>query len=76
MTRYQNPWYDPDKSWYGPVCYSTSVQPIPYKGFLIYERLPSVFDVVLDDVCVIQRAGLKGAKHYIDNHAAGNVPWC
>lgn len=76
MTRYQNPWHDTDNDCYGPACYSTSAHPVEYKGFLIYERIKSsVWDVVLDGVCVTQRAGLNGAKSYVDNHVSGNVPW-
>ena len=75
MTSYQNPWHDPRDPKYGPVCYTTSVKPTAYKGFLIYNRIPAVYDVVLDGVCVTQRAGLIGAKSYIDKHAAREVPW-
>ena len=75
MTSYQNPWHDPVKPQYGPKCYTTSVKPTKYKGFLIYHRLDRVFDVVLDGVCVTQRAGFNGAKSYIDKHAAGDVLW-
>jgi len=74
MTKYQNPWHDPLKPYHGPECYHTAVEPEEYKGFLIYHRTPLVWDVVLDGVCVTQRAGINGARKYIDQHAAGDVP--
>lgn len=65
---YANPWHDPSASKYGPAEYETDVTPMEYRGYLIYERIPGqCWDVVLDGVCMTQRAGLRGAKQYVDN---------
>jgi hypothetical protein len=64
--RYKNPWHKPLKPMYGPEFYETEVDPIEYRGYLIYERLPAVFDIVRDGVCLSQYAGLNGAKGFID----------
>ena len=73
MTTYINPWHKPGKSEYGPARYSTDTKPTSYKGFLIYNRIEAwsgsgsgVWDVVKDGRCVTQRAGLNGAKSFID----------
>ena len=67
MTKYQNPWHDPYQQMYGPECYQTDEKPTIYRGFFIYHRTPLVWDVVKDGVCVTQRAGINGAKHFIDD---------
>lgn len=72
-TLYRNPWHKPGRPEYGPEFYSTDVAPKAYRGYLIYHRLPKVWDVVRDGVCVTQRAGFGGAKQAIDallEHAA------
>jgi hypothetical protein len=63
----------------GPAEYTTNSEPTPYKGYLIYTRQDThgvrpgppyvdltVYDIVKDDVCVGQYAGLNGAKDQID----------
>ncbi|WP_448607625.1 hypothetical protein [Paenimyroides ceti] len=45
----------------------TTVKPIEYKGYLIYQIIKDEhYDVVLNGVCISQRAGLNGAKRFID----------
>lgn len=65
-TTYRNPWHKPGRPEYGPEFYSTDRAPRKYRGYLIYHRLPEVWDVVKDGVCVTQRAGLNGAMQAID----------
>ena len=69
-TSYKNPWHTPGKSQYGPAHYVSEAQPQEYRGFQIYRRLPEVFDVVKDGVCVTQMAGPNGARSAIDALAA------
>lgn len=67
MTTYRNPWHNPAHPNQGPRVYETDAQPIEYGGYLIYQRIPGVvWDVVRDGVCVTQRAGLSGAKSFIE----------
>lgn len=66
MTHYKNPWHTPLDSTYGPKFYTTDALPKEYRGFLIYQRLPRVFDVVKDNICVAQLAGARGARERID----------
>ena len=72
MTTYINPWHKPGKPEYGPTKYETNVKPTEYKGFLIYNRIQAynlgggVWAVVQNGHCVTQRAGINGAKSYID----------
>jgi len=61
--RYRNPWH---KNGYGPEFFETEKRPRKYRGHLIYHPHGGRFDVVLDDVCLTQRAGFNGAKEYID----------
>jgi hypothetical protein len=67
MTSYLNPWHKPGKPEYGPPAYETDVKPAEYRGFLIFHRLPQVWDVVKDGRCVTQRAGPNGARQFIDH---------
>jgi hypothetical protein len=64
---YSNPWHKRYKEEYGPEYYETKVNPIEYKGHLIFQRIEGrVWDVVKNGKCVTQRAGLNGAKRAID----------
>jgi len=64
---YKNPWHKRDKPEYGPVMYETDETPVEYKGYLIYERVIGlVWDIVKDGVCVMQMAGPRGARDFID----------
>jgi hypothetical protein len=50
---------------YGPEYYETNSEPIEHAGHQIFERQEfgfPCFDVVLNGVCVAQRAGLSGAE--------------
>ncbi|KQQ46486.1 hypothetical protein ASF69_04455 [Rhizobium sp. Leaf311] len=70
MARYLNPCHKPHDSSYGPAFYETDVNPTEYKGFKIYNVHHMRFDCVLEDatapVCMMQMAGINGAKGYID----------
>lgn len=67
MTTYRNPWHHPAHPQQGPREYTTDARPVAYRGYLIYPRIPGVvWDVVKGGECVTQRAGLSGAKAFID----------
>lgn len=64
---YSNPWYLAGRPQQGPSEYRTDAKPLEYRGFQIFERIPGkCWDVVKDGTCVTQRAGLDGAKRFID----------
>lgn len=65
-TEYKNPWHDPESKDYGPILYRSYCKPTEYKGYLIFHRIDPVFDVVKNGICICQRAGLNGAKGFID----------
>ena len=66
---YKNPWYKAGlEDTYGKPTYETDAEPTNYKGFLIYHRRISVWDVVLNGTAVTQRAGLYGAQKFIDEN--------
>jgi hypothetical protein len=67
MASYLNPWHHPDKTEYGPRMYHCDVRAVSYGCYEIFHRLPTVWDVVRDGVCFTQRAGLDGAKRWIDS---------
>ena len=65
QSSYRNPWFTP--SGIAPQVYTTTAKAIEYRGYVIYERIKGcVWDVVRDGVCRTQRAGLSGAKGYVD----------
>lgn len=64
--KYRNPWHSPTEPMYGPEYYETNAKPEEYKGYLIYNRLDGVFDVVKEGMCLTQMAGPNGAKQWID----------
>lgn len=66
MVEYINPWHKSGRPEYGPKLYSTEASPTHYRGMLIYRRLDSCWDVVLDGTCITQCAGIGGAKLAID----------
>jgi len=50
-----------------PAVYETDARPEPYRGvFMIYQRQRECFDLVLDGVCIAQRAGRRGATSMAD----------
>lgn len=55
--RYRNPWHEPGGGQhYGPEFYETDAEPMEYRGYLVYLRLPEEgVDIVKDGVCVTQR---------------------
>jgi len=63
MARYRNSFHNPHSTQYGPEYYETDAKPIEFMGVQIYERLKGIcWDVVVDGVCVANRAGLNGAE--------------
>jgi hypothetical protein len=75
MNTYINIFYNP-KNPLSKKVFCTEVKPIKYNNHLIYHRINStlpidsgahVFDVVLNDTCIGQYAGLNGAKQFINN---------
>ena len=72
---YRNPWHKPGKPEYGPAEYTTDAKPQQYEGFTIYERIPGhVWDVVKDGECQTQRAGLNGARAWINEQNERAAP--
>ena len=66
--RYRNPAHKPGRQEYGPEFYETSAAAVEYMGALIVNRVPgAVWDVVVDGVCVTQRAGKSGAMQAIQS---------
>lgn len=66
--KYKNSWHKAN-SIATQEYFETDSVPVEYNGYLIYERMDtgySVFDIVLDGVCVSQCNGLNGAKKEID----------
>ncbi|ODA00622.1 hypothetical protein A7P25_22075 [Achromobacter xylosoxidans] len=68
MATYTNPWHKPCSPAFGPANFEADVKPIEYCGRPIYPRLPHY--VVIDGVCVQQRAGINSAKAAIDARSA------
>jgi hypothetical protein len=76
QARYKNRWHKPGANGlYGPEHYETNAQPAEYKGHSIYQRLPAVFDIVINGICIAQRAGPTGARQYIDELIAAREKW-
>ena len=81
MTTYRNSFHNPDnlhKS-LGPATYTTEAKAIPYRGFLIYERIPwnskthyGEIDTVINGLCLMNSCTVQGAKYRIDQLLAGN----
>lgn len=67
MAEYSNPWHKPDHAGYGPARYVSNGGVTHYRGYEIHHRLPDVWDVVKDGECKSQRAGINGAKRWVDN---------
>jgi len=77
--RYENPWHDPTDRM-SRSHFETDIRPVKYRGYLIYHRIKSssggdCYDVVKDDLCLTQRAGLNGAKKAIDDEDWKETPW-
>ena len=70
---YINPFYNEKYQNSKPIIV-TENKPIIYKGIKIYHRINSyhsggnVFDVVCEGKCVAMRAGIEGAKKFIDEN--------
>lgn len=74
MATYKNSFYNPEVK-YSEVEFTTDTRPVEYKGFLIYQRVKGlVFDVVENGICIIQCAGLNGAKKAIDKRIGSTPP--
>lgn len=67
-TEYINGFHHPNggSQTYGPPIYITNSEPVEYRGLLIYKRFDACFDVVKDNICIGNYAGLRGAKGLID----------
>jgi hypothetical protein len=66
MHTYKNPWHKTQDKHCGPEFYQCYSAPKEYKGYNIFHRLPQVYDIVKDNVCVSQYAGPNGARKAID----------
>lgn len=66
MAEYRNPWHRPNAPEYGPAVYVNTGAITHYRGYEIHHRLAHVWDVVKDGECKTQRAGINGAKAWID----------
>jgi hypothetical protein len=58
---YKNPWAEPLDDQF----FHTDIEPIDFMGFQIFKKSGLQYDVVKDDACIAQRAGLNGAKALI-----------
>ena len=67
MYEYKNPWHIFGKLEYGPAIYKNDGPVTRYGGYEIHHRQDQVWDVVKDGVCCTQRAGMNGAKSWIDD---------
>ena len=82
-TRYSNPWFkgvdsDGKPNSIGPEFYESDSEPVKWYDCLIYERQEfgyTIFDVVLDGMCVTQRASINGAKQAIENREWEQRDW-
>lgn len=63
---YLNPWYKKYNRYSSPEYFQTKGIPIKYNGYLIFHRVPEIWDVVKNNVCITQMAGINGAKRAID----------
>lgn len=78
---YRNGFYNSDnlhKS-LGPEYYSTDAEPHEYRGFLVYERIPTAgkfkygeIDTVIGGLCIMTSCTVTGAKYRIDQLLAEN----
>lgn len=67
MIKYKNPFYCLKWDNSSPEYEGKDYQ--EYRGFLIVERIKGrVWDVVKNDTLISMRAGLNGAKSFIDNY--------
>lgn len=73
MAKYRNSFYN-ELNRDSKMFIETNAKPVLYKGYLIYESAPKTqFDVVLNDICIALRAGINGAKSYIDGLSVKNL---
>ena len=63
----------------GPEFFTTNAEPHEYRGFLIYERIPTAgkfkygeIDAVIGGLCIMTSCTVTGAKYRIDNLLASN----
>lgn len=69
---YKNPFFNPKSQGSQPEY--TGDNPVEYQGYLIFERIRgTVWDVVLDGEIVSMRAGLNGAKKFVDERVLPHV---
>lgn len=71
--RYLNPWSaDPTAK---PEYFATTVKPVEYRGFQIFQRLPNSHELVKDGVCLTQRAGGGALKSLADALLGEKTGW-
>lgn len=62
--RYLSPWSpDPFRK---PEYFTTTMAPVEYRGFHIFQRLPKSHELVKDGVCLTQRAGGGELRSLVD----------
>ena len=66
MNDYRNPWHKGGKG-YGPAYYEAERKVTSHYGFDIYYRA-GCFDVVQNDICHMQMAGLSAAKRWCEEN--------
>jgi hypothetical protein len=75
ITSYKNPWYEPGGK-YGPPVYTCEKRPmITYRGVQIFKVWERRYDVVMNGVCITQRAGASNPRQLIDNILDGKDPF-
>ena len=76
MAKYLNPWFGPATT--SPEYFTTldGMKPVIYRGFKIYQRLNRSFEIVFNDVCIGQYAGMSGAEKQINRlYKYGAASW-
>lgn len=67
MIKYKNPFYSPKADNSAPEYEGEEY--LEYRGFLIFERVKGrIWDVVRDGTVITMRAGIRGAKSFIDDY--------
>ena len=64
-TSYKNPFYNPKNPHGTAAVIETDVEPVEYRGFLLYDN-PRWVDAVIDGTIETQCVTIKGAKSLLD----------
>lgn len=78
-TTYRSAFHDPEgRLSSGPATFTTDADPIEYRGFMLYERIPwsakakyGEIDAVIGGLVVMMTATVQGAKERINDLIAG-----